>query len=241
MTNRESYKRGMVVVAHADDAEFGCSGTVATWCRQGMEVVYVLCTDGSKGSSDPKITSSQLMEIRKREQEAAARVLGVKEVVFLGYEDSMLQPTLELRRDIAREIRRHKPDVVICPSPTRNLFGQGYIGHPDHMAAGEAALSAIFPAARDRLTFPELLKEGLEPHKVREVLISDRENADTWIDVSDVIDIAIEALKQHASQIGEWDVAKGMREWRANTGKPKDIPYAEAFKSFLFRVDEQRE
>lgn len=241
MTNVNSYKRGMVVVAHADDAEFGCSGTVATWCRQGMDVVYVICTDGSKGSSDPNVTPRQLVETRKREQEGAARVLGVKEVVFLGYEDSMLQPTLELRRDIAREIRRHKPDVVICPSPSRNLFGQGYIGHPDHMAAGEAALSAIFPAARDRLTFPELLEEGLEPHKVREVLVTEREHADSWIDVSDVMDIAIEALKQHASQVGDWDVAKGMREWRAGTGKPKGIPYAEAFKSFLFRVDEVRE
>ncbi len=237
MTGRKSYERGMVVVAHADDAEFGCSGTVASWCRQGMEVVYVICTDGSKGTSDPSITSQELVQIRKREQEAAARVLGVKTVVFLGYEDSMLEPTLALRRDIAREIRRHRPDVVICPSPTRNLSHQGYIGHPDHIAAGEAALSAVFPAARDRLTFPELLAEGLEPHKVREVLISDRDNADTWIDVSDTIETAIEALQQHVSQVGGWDVAKGMRQWRANTGKPKNIPYAEAFKSFQFWVD----
>ena len=237
MTNREFYKRGMVVVAHADDAEFGCAGTVATWCRQGMDVFYVICTDGSKGSSDPQITSPQLVKIRKAEQEAAAQVLGVKEVAFLGYEDSMLQPTLELRRDIVRQIRRYKPDIIICPSPTRSLSSHGYIGHPDHMAAGEAALAAIFPASRDRLTFPELLEEGLEPHKVREVLVTDRENADTWIDISEVIDTAIEALKQHVSQVGEFDVGKGMREWKAKTGKPKDMAYAEAFKSFTFRVD----
>jgi LmbE family N-acetylglucosaminyl deacetylase len=241
MDERNSYKRGMVVVAHPDDAEFGCSGTIAKWCRQGMEVVQVICTDGSKGSSDPMMTPQSLQEIRYREQQAAARVLGVKEVVFLGHEDSMLQPTLELRRDIAREIRRHRPQVVICQPPVRNLFGNGHIGHPDHIAAGEATLSAVFPAARDRLTFPELLKEGLEPHKVREVLISDREHADAWIDVTDYLDVAIEALRQHKSQLGSWNVADGMRKWRARTGESKDMTYAEAFKSFKFQVDEEVE
>lgn len=235
MTNGEGYQRGMVIVAHADDAEFGCAGTVASWCHSGMEVVQVICTDGSKGSDDPNITSAQLVEIRKREQQNAARVLGVKEVVFLGYEDSMLQPTLELRRDIARELRRHRPQVVICPSPVRSLTDSPYIGHPDHIAAGEAALAAVFPTARDRLTFPELLEEGLEPHKVEEVLITDRNNADTWIDVSDVMDVAIKALQQHVSQVGNFDVAKGMRFWRSKTGEPKNIPYAEAFKSYKFR------
>jgi len=166
----QPYSRGMVVVAHADDAEWGCAGTVAKWCAQGWEVVYLLCTDGSKGSSDPEITSGQLVEIRKQEQLDAGKVLGVHQVVFLGYEDSMLEPNLELRRDIAREIRRYRPDVLICTSPQRNLT-DSYMGHPDHFAAGEAALSAAFPAARDRLTFPELLEEGLEPHHVREVWI----------------------------------------------------------------------
>lgn len=235
MTNGEGYKRGMVIVAHPDDAEFGCSGTVATWCRSGMEVVQVICTDGSKGSSDPNMTSAELAEIRMREQRNAAKVLGVKEVVFLGYEDAMLVPTLELRRDIAREIRRHRPQVVICPSPVRNLNDGPYIGHPDHIAAGEAALAAVFPTARDRLTFPELLEEGLEPHKVEEVLITDRNNADTWIDVSDAIEVAIKALQQHESQVGHFDVAKGMRHWRSMTGEPKGIRYAEAFKSYKFR------
>ncbi len=235
MTNGEGYKRGMVIVAHPDDAEFGCSGTVATWCRQGMEVVQVICTDGGKGSDDPNMTSEELTEIRMREQRNAARVLGVKEVVFLGYEDAMLVPTLELRKDIAREIRRHRPDVVICPSPVRNLTEGPYIGHPDHIAAGEAALSAVFPAARDRLTFPELLEEGFEPHKVAEVLITDRNTADTWIDVTECIEVAIEALQQHESQVGHFDVAKNMRSWRAKIGEPKNITYAECFKSYKFR------
>ncbi len=149
------HQRAMVVVAHADDAEWGCAGTVAKWCAEGWEVVYVLCTDGSKGSEDPEMTSGRLVEIRKQEQLDAGKVLGLKDIVFLGYEDSMLEPTLELRRDIAREIRRHRPDVLICMNPVRSVDGEGYLGHPDHFASGEAALSAVFPSSRDRLTFPE--------------------------------------------------------------------------------------
>lgn len=234
MTQADSYKRAMVVVAHADDAEFGCSGTVAKWCRQGIEVVYVLCTDGSKGSSDPTMTSERLAQIRRQEQQAACKVLGVKEVVFLGYPDSMLQPTLELRRDITREIRRHKPDVLICQSPVRNLRGGGYIGHPDHLAAGEAAMSSVYPTARDPLTFPELLAAGFEPHKVRELLVMDREDADRWIDVTDTIEVAIEALKQHNSQIGQRQDRsfERLREGRRRAGAPREMKYAETFKQF---------
>ena len=232
MTQEEPYRRGMVVVAHADDAEFGCAGTVVKWCRQGMEVVYVICTDGSKGSSDPDMTPGRLAEIRRNEQTAAGKVLGLKEVVFLGYEDSMLQPSLELRRDIVKEIRRHKPDILICQSPVRSFEGTRYMGHPDHMAAGEAALSAVFPAARDRLTFPELLNQGLEPHKVREVLIVGAPDPDKWIDVSDHMDLAAEALKQHVSQVGDRDSANWMTEWREKTGQHHGMKYAEAFKHF---------
>ena len=233
MPEEEPYRRGMVVVAHADDAEWGCAGTVAKWCREGLEVVYVICTDGSKGSSDPDMTPARLAEIRRTEQLAAAKVLGLKDVVFLGYEDSMLQPTLELRRDIAREIRRHRPDILICPNSRRGFQGTGYIGHPDHLAAGEAALAAVFPAARDRLTFPELLEEGLEPHNVREVLITDQQEPDKWIDVSDTVDIAVEALKQHVSQLKDGNEAGGwMREWRRRGGQHHGMKYAETFKHF---------
>jgi len=223
----------MVVVAHADDAEYGCAGTVARWCKEGMEVVYLVCTDGSKGSSDPEMTPECLSEIRQKEQLAAARVLGVKEVVFLGYDDSMLQPSLELRRDIVRQIRKYKPDVLICPSPVRSLQGTGYIGHPDHLAVGEATLAAVFPAARDRMTFPELLKEGLEPHKVREVLVMDTRESDKWIDVSETVEVAIEALKQHVSQVGDGhEDDKWMREWRQQAGQHVGMKYAETFKHF---------
>ena len=228
----EPYCRGMVVVAHADDAEWSCSGTAAKWCAEGWEVVYVLCTDGSKGTDNPEITSEELVKIRKQEQQNAAKVLGLQKVVFLGHEDAMLQPTLELRRDIVREIRRYRPDVLICMNPVRRLTGSGYIGHPDHFASGEAALSAVYPAARDRLTFPELLAEGLEPHKVREVWVMDRDDADQYVDVTDYIDTAIAALKEHRSQVGPEGADKYMRQWRHETGERVGFKYAEGFKRF---------
>ncbi len=226
------HRRGMVVMAHADDAEWGCAGTVAKWCAEGWEVVYVLCTDGSKGSADPQVTSEELTKIRRQEQLNAGKVLGLREVVFLEYPDSMLEPTLELRRDIAREIRRYRPDVLICMSPVRQLTEDGYMGHPDHFAAGEAALSAVFPTARDRLTFPELLQEGLEPHKVREVWVAEYGEPDHYVDVSDYMDTAVKALKQHETQVDEADADTYMRQWRSRTGEKVGFEYAEAFKRF---------
>ena len=147
-------QRGMVIVAHPDDAEWGCSGTVAKWCREGMDVVYVICTNGNKGTDVPEINNQQLAEMRRQEQRDAADVLGVRDVIFLDYEDAMLTPSLELRKDISREIRRHRPDILIAPCPIRSFDHGDYIGHPDHIAVGEATLSAVYPAARDRLTFP---------------------------------------------------------------------------------------
>ena len=227
------HQRAMVVVAHADDAEWGCAGTVAKWCAEGWEVVYVLCTDGSKGSEDPEMTSGRLVEIRKQEQLDAGKVLGLKDIVFLGYEDSMLEPTLELRRDIAREIRRHRPDVLICMNPVRSVDGEGYLGHPDHFASGEAALSAVFPSSRDRLTFPELLREGLEPHKVKEVwMMFHGDTADKFVDVSAYMDTAVDALKAHQTQVSEEDAEFDMRQWRNSTGKKVGFEFAEAFKVF---------
>ena len=236
MTQELPYTRGMVVMAHADDAEYSCAGTVAKWCGEGIEVVYVICSDGSKGSSDPSMTSEELAGIRREEQIAAGEVLGLKDVVFLGYEDSMLQPTLELRRDIVRQIRRHKPDILICPSPVRELKASQWIGHPDHLAVGEATLAAVFPAARDRMTFPELLQEGLDPHKVREVLVPDYNDPDKWIDVSDTIEVAIEALKRHVSQVGDSLESDGwVREWKQKAGQHHGMDYAESFKHLHLR------
>ncbi len=225
----------MVVVAHADDAEFGCSGTVARWCHDGWEVVYVLCTDGSRGSSDENITPDKLSTTRHDEQLAAAKVLGLKDVAFLGYEDGTLEPTLELRRDIAREIRRHRPEVLITLHPARNLDGEWGVGHPDHMAAGEAALSAVYPSARDHLAFPELLEEGLEPHKVAEVWVIGHPEPDHWVDVTDHIDTANRALAQHSSQISKRSekIAEMMKEWRRKNAVGRGMQYAERFRRIV--------
>ena len=235
----EEFTRGMVVVAHADDAEFGCSGTVAKLCAEGWEMVYVLCTDGSKGTDDRELTQEKLSAIRRDEQIEAGKVLGLKDVAFLDHEDSMLQPTLELRRDIAREIRRHRPDVLITTYPARNLDGTGWgVGHPDHIAAGEAALSAAFPAARDHLAFPELLDDGLEPHKVAEVWIMGHPEPDHWVDVTDHVETSVQALFKHTSQIGdrpEDELLEMMKNGRRERAVGKGMQYAEAFRKLSFR------
>lgn len=238
MEQESDFKRGMVVVAHADDAEYGCSGTVAKWCSEGWTVVYVICTDGSKGSNDPNMTQNMLVEIRRDEQQNAGKVLGLSDVVFLEYEDSKLEPTLDLRRDIAREIRRHKPDVLICPYPLRNLEGAGWgVGHPDHIAAGEASLSAVFPTARDHMTFPEMLDEGLEPHKVAEVWVMGHPEPDHWVDVTDHIETSAKALAQHVSQIGNSsgnEILASMKKGRYDRAVGTGIQYGEGFRKIRY-------
>lgn len=229
------YSRAMVVVAHPDDAEYGCSATVAKWCRLGWEVVYVLCTDGSKGTDDRNITSEQLIEIRKTEQIAAGEILGLKKVEFMGYPDGYLEPSLALRRDISREIRRWKPDILITTNPKRDLLGSSYIGHPDHFAAGEAALSAVFPAARDHLTFPELLEEGFETHKVKEVwMMMFGEDVSRYNPLEEVdVETSIRALHAHASQVSNPEESgKWMRQRRKEMGEKIGADFAEGFKSF---------
>ena len=236
MQNAPEIKRGMVVVAHADDAEFGCSGTVAKWCSEGWEVVYVLCTDGSKGSSDRQMTQENLSKIRKQEQINAGKVLGLKDITFLNYPDSFLEPTLELRREIARQIRIHQPDILITTNPTRNLDSGWGLGHPDHIATGEAAMSAVFPTARDHMTFPEMIDEGLEPHKVAEVWVIGSPNPNFWVDVTDHIETSIESLSQHVSQIGDRnikEVTTHMKDRRRKTATGRGIKYAEEFQQIV--------
>jgi LmbE family N-acetylglucosaminyl deacetylase len=234
--SKNDFKRAMVVTAHPDDAEYGCSGSVAKWCRMGWEVVYVLCTDGSKGTEDRETTSEELADLRAKEQIKAGETLGLKTVEFLGYPDGYLEPTLEVRRDISRQIRIHKPDVLITTNPTRDLLSSEYIGHPDHFAAGEAALSAVFPSARDHLTFPELFyDEGLEPHKVREVwVMSFGTEANFWNPLTEVdVDLSIKALHDHVSQVSNpEEAAKWMKSRRADIGKKIDAEYAEGFRKF---------
>ncbi len=227
--------RVMVVMAHPDDAEFTVAGTVAKWTQEGHEVIYVICTDGSRGSNDPGMPPEHLAPIREAEQRAAAQVLGVKETVFLGYEDGTLQPTLELRRDITRAIRRYRPDIVVCADPTRR-YHDNYLNHPDHRAAADAALDAVFPSARTRWIFPELLKEGLEPHTVKEVYIIGPRSPDLWVDISQTIDFKIAALKKHESQVGDWDdLEEFIKGWNEETGRERGMAYAEAFKRIELR------
>ncbi len=233
----QSIERIMVIMAHPDDPEFGAGGTIARWAREGKEITYVLVTSGDKGTADPNMTPERLMEIREAEQRAAAQRLGVGQVIFLRYRDSEVEPSLALRRDLTREIRRWRPDAVITMNPATYYVDGRYINHPDHRAVGEAALAAIFPTARDHLNFPEQRAEGLEPHKVREVYMTISPDADTFIDITDTIEDKIAALREHRSQFEAFDqLAARVRERAAETAKRArqlgfDVgEYAEAFK-----------
>lgn len=221
--------RILCIYAHHDDAEFSIAGSVARWAGEGAEIAYCIVTDGAAGSNEPGADLEQLVRTRRDEQLAAARVLGVKEVFFLGYQDGTLQPTLELRRDLTRLIRQFRPDRVVCGDPTAVFYGNGYINHPDHRAAAEAALYATFPSAETRPIFPELLVEGFEPHKVKEVYISGSMQPDTFVDISNTLDYKIEALRCHKSQVDPGD-GQWVRDWAAEIGKAGGLPYAESFR-----------
>lgn len=234
-------KSAMVIFAHPDDAEFVSAGTVAYWAEQGCEVTYLSGTSGDKGSSDPDISRDNLIAMREQEQRNAAEILGVKHVEFLGYEDATLVADLELRLQITRVIRKYKPEAVICQDPTARYVGQWYIQHPDHIAMGEAALAAIFPSARDHLTFPQLLEEGLEPHKVKYVFLSGASEPDVWIETTSVFEKKVAALKAHASQVEEWDPTDMLRSWGRDTAAHArmqrfpgswDMELAESYKFF---------
>lgn len=196
-------ERAMVIMAHPDDPEFFSGGTVALWCANGAEMTYLILTNGNKGSDDPTMTPEKLAAIRKQEQQAAADVLGVKQVIFFEEPDGELQSTLELRKRIAAEIRRHKPDAVITQDPSRYFYANTYINHSDHRAAGEVATAAVFPAARNRMYHPELLVDGLEPHTVKEVYLAGALLPDRWIDITEVFEKKLAAIRCHASQIRE--------------------------------------
>jgi LmbE family N-acetylglucosaminyl deacetylase len=228
-------KKIVVIFPHADDAEFSCAGSVARWIAEGNEVVYVLVTNGDKGSDDPSMTSEQLIATRKAEQKAACDILGVKEVHFLGHEDAMLVNSLDLRRDLVRVIRKLKPDAVVTFDPTVRFVGKSCFNHPDHRVTGDVTLDAVYPAARDRMTFPELLKEGLEPHKVREVFLASPKEPDYWVDITDYMETKLKALRAHASQIGDWDPSEMLKLWAIEGGRHHDPPvkYAESFRHFV--------
>jgi LmbE family N-acetylglucosaminyl deacetylase len=218
----------LVVMAHPDDAEFSAGGTLARWSQAGTRVCYCIGTDGDKGTSDPGRDPREVAAQRIDEQRAAARVLGVEEVIFLGHADGTLQPTLELRRDIVRVIRRVRPEAVLCPDPTRR-FGPGYINHPDHRAIGEVTLDAVYPSARDPLVFPELVEEGLAPHKVGQVFIANPTDPTCLVDISQTLEIKLDALRQHRSQITDERLRELVPRRAAEVGAPHGLAAAEAF------------
>lgn len=217
----------LVITPHPDDAEFGVAGTVANWTKQGMDVVYAVCTNGDKGSSDPEMTSEKLAKIREKEQSKAADLLGVREVVFLRYPDQELEDTPQFRKELVRLIRRYRPEVVVTSNPYRK-----YIWHRDHRVCGRAVLDAVFPYARDRLSYPDLIEEGLEPHKVREVWLWGSEDANYTSDVTETFDVKVDALCCHVSQVGNIpreDLEKRMRERYHGFAEGQDYELAEAF------------
>lgn len=221
----------MVIVAHPDDSEFGSGGTVARWSAEGRRIIYVICTNGDKGTRDLQMTSERLTTIREQEEKDAARTLGVQEVVFLGHPDGGLEDTPEFRGELVHAIRKYKPDIVITSDPYRRPFQ-----HRDHRMAGIVTLDACFPYARDRLFYPKDEAAGLSPHKVHEVYLYGTSEPDIFIDVSDTIAIKIEALRCHKSQLGDHmdTVEKFVRERSASCGEEHSYAYAEAFKRIEF-------
>ncbi|MBN1668229.1 MAG: PIG-L family deacetylase [Anaerolineales bacterium] len=231
----------MAIVAHPDDIEFSCAGTLARWANAGCKNSYVLCTSGDVGIAKPGMTRTKAREIREAEQREAARIAGAEEVIFLREPDGMLQPTLELRKKLVREIRRFRPEVVITGDPTVVWSGENYINHPDHRAAATAALDAVFPAAGQPNLFEELEEEGLQAFKPRKVYVTGWGNTDLFVNIEETIETKVEALRAHKSQMGDWDPAERIKEWAAARAKGKEMGYAESFRVITLVNDEQWE
>ena len=236
-----SFNSAMVLFAHPDDAEFMCGGTVAAWTAAGTTVHYVVITDGSAGSNEPGLTRGEIAVFREREQRAAAEVLGVRSVTFLGEPDGMLEVTLETRRKVCREVRRLRPEVLVAPDPARLWYGDGYINHWDHKQAGTLALTAVMPDAPTRPMFPELLDEGFQPYEVPNLWLVTKE-PDTFVDITASMDAKVAALAAHASQ-GAAEAGPRVRERAEQVAAESGAGYgyAEGFKAFRFVDDEEEE
>ena len=231
-------ERAMVIFAHPDD-EIACAGTIASWTRQGTEVAYVVCTNGDKGTEDRDMAPERLAQIREQEQRDAAAVLGVQEVVFLGYPDGELEDTCEFRGKLVREIRRFCPQVVLTHAPTNRSRHT----HRDHRICGTVTLDAIFPYARGPWHYPELTRAGFQPHKVGLVLLWGSENDDEFTDISDTLDIKTQAMLCHRSQFLDrpgrdpgQQPGQFMRERAKQMGERAGVPFAEAFQKIAFRT-----
>jgi len=227
---KEELKRVLLIAAHPDDPEFGCGGTMAKWAAAGKEITYVLLTSGDKGSHDPNLRPGQLATRREEEQRAAAAATGVKEVIFLRHPDGLLDNTLELRRQLVHLIRRHKPHIVVAIDPWKH-----YQLHPDHRAAGQAALDAVW-AAREWHIFGEQLQGDEEPWRTTEVYLFWSDNNDYYEDVTDAIQTRVAALICHASQVGpdHEKLDRRIRERSAKVGEEAGVPFAEGFKLIKF-------
>lgn len=233
-------ERALIIYAHPDDIEFSVAGTAARWARLGTEVTYVVLTDGNAGSHDREMTPERLAAIRRREQTAAAEIAGAARCLFLGQQDGLLQPTLEIRKELVRLIRLYRPEVVVCGDPRALFSGDTYINHPDHRAAATVAIDAVFPAAEMELLYPDLLAEGLASHRVNHVYIATRTDPNCIIDIADTIETKIEALRQHESQLGDWDPADWIRQRAAEVGSQVGFRFAESFRRMtLHEIEEQ--
>lgn len=223
-------KTVLAVFAHPDDMDFSSSGTMAKWASKGAKITYVVCTDGSKGSEDPAMTPARLARIRKNEQEEAARILGVANVIFLKHRDGELIADYQLKKEITKVIRQTKPEVVVTLDPAF-LYStkRGVINHSDHRAAGLAAMDAVYPIARDRLNFPAHEKAGLVPHKTKTLLLVSWEGAEHFEDISATFEKKIEALRAHASQVPDGFEVR-VRQRATALGKKAKLRYAEGFK-----------
>lgn len=220
----------MAIMAHPDDIEFGCAGTLARWAGAGSRVSYVLCTSGDVGIAEPGMTRARATEIREAESRAAASITGAQEIIFLREPDGLLQPTLELRKKLVREIRRFQPEVVICSDPTIVFYSTEYINHPDHRAAATAALDAVFPASGQPNLFEELEDEGFKAFKVRKVYVQSQKDADTYVDISSTIDVKVNALRAHKSQMNGWDPQEHIQTAAGENARGKEMAFAEAFR-----------
>jgi LmbE family N-acetylglucosaminyl deacetylase len=231
-------KRAMAIVAHPDDIEFSCAGTLARWAKHGCLNSYVLCTSGEVGIAEPGMTRAKAAEIREMEQRKAAEIAGAQEVIFLRHPDGLLQPTLELRKQLVREIRRFRPEVVITGDPTIVWRGERYINHPDHRAAATAALDATFPAAGQPNLFEELEAEGLSAHKPRKVYVTAWAEGDYFVNIDETIETKLTALSAHASQFKHWNPTDRMRSRAAEGAKGIEAKYAETFRVVTLVSDE---
>ena len=216
MLSDDELQRALVITAHPDDMDFGAAGTVATGTDAGGEVAYCIVTDGDAGGFDPSVPRAEIPRIRRTEQTAAAKAVGVNDLTFLAYPDGRLVASLELRRDLAREIRRVRPQRVLCPSPERN-WPRIFASHPDHLATGEASLAAVYPDARNPFAHPELLTDGYEPWTVLEVWMMAAPIRNRFVDVTDVLPRKLDALRSHVSQHTDADgkLEERMRGWGA--------------------------